>query len=279
MEHATDPKHLATITTLNERGSRALSLQFTLISNVFLVIVPTALGFVGSLAPLFIAVNVWGSLSVRSFLIVLGTSVGVTVCSIAIWATRFPEWPMNQWLDQRLRNRCRKRFQSSPDHSMKFWIDSAPMCEYVRREAMQATLFPKLETASDIALIRIHADGITMEGDRARYSFPAASILGTTIETIRPAGCFHKLHYVHVFVRTEQGTDEFPISLRDCGWGRLSAKKRRVDAEQLAERINQIATGSEYELSDPDYARRAQTSPTNSINPYAVAASLSPARP
>ncbi|MCC9604099.1 hypothetical protein LOC67_26395 [Stieleria sp. JC731] len=275
MEHATDTSHLGKISPIKQVRGRALSLGFTLASNVFLMLVPIAIGFVGSLLPLVLAVNVFGSLDVKTFAAVLSLSVLTTVVALVIWATRFPEWPMNLWLDSRLRRRVLNRFKETGSSFDVSWVGEVPMCEYVRRDSMQAVVLPKLESASDIALVRITADGLVMEGDRARYDFPADSILGVSVKTIRPSGCFHKLHYVHVFVRTEKGTDEFPISRRDCPLGRLSVKKRHEDAVKLAAQIEKIAKGAECEMWDPDYQHRelavdGQRHDSQCINPYAA---------
>ncbi|WP_436714552.1 hypothetical protein U8335_16040 [Roseiconus lacunae] len=275
MNPATASSHLATITPVDQAGSRALSIGFTVLSNLFLVALPTTIGFVGVLMPLSLAIRLWKPLDLSSALAVLGTSTALSFLLIVLWVTRFPEWPMNRWLDARLRKRCRIRCGPMRGENAD-WISDAVMCEYVRRVDMQATLFPKFETASDLVLVTVSVGGVCLEGDRARYQFPAASLLGATVESLRLPGCFHRLHYICVVARTVDGTEEFPISPRDCTFGRLSSKKRLEDASRLAEAINEVATGAEDSIVDPDFEGRAQAFVERSPRPHAVDESINP---
>ena len=145
------------------------------------------------------------------------------------------------------------------------WFRAEPrMVEFVPRQNWGAT---RLETAEDIMLIRVDRHGVHMEGDVARYHFPAGSIIDVATESIRPVGCLHVLYYVVLTVRTHDGPMEFPLSYRDHGIGQLSSGARYGHALSLCQSISQIATGGDFTYCDPGHT---ELPPPRCDNPFAV---------
>jgi hypothetical protein len=100
-----------------------------------------------------------------------------------------------------------------------------------------------LDTATDLMMIRVDQRGVWMKGDRYRYELPAESILGAQCERYRPRSCSFLLFVVIIYVRTEEGTIELPISYRDYGWREFRQTLRHAQTIDLVEHINAIAKG------------------------------------
>ncbi len=227
--------------------------------NLALIALPMLFGLLAAPVVLIGIWLGWGSapwLLAISLLGVLGGQV--------MWAGSYPEWPMNLWLLGRLRNACRRR-------GCGRWIETARMVEWVPRQRWTQT---RLDTAEDVMLIRVAGHGIEMEGDRFRYHFPPASILDAHVESLRPSGCFHRLHFVTLTVRSERGPREFPLAFRDHRWSELRSSRRRDVTETLCRRVREIATGGDHFFSDPDWIdppqRRVAKPKRRLRNPYAA---------
>lgn len=167
--------------------------------------------------------------------------VATSLLLLGYWLVSYPEWPANQHLRRRLVRAVLRR-----EHDVVGFRQPAGtqrMVEWVPREDWTATT---LETASDVMLIQVDRSGIKMEGDRQRYIFPGACIIDVCVESIRPSGSFHQLHYVVLLARTESGPIEFPIAYRDHGWRSLSSKNRYEEAMELCQQIAAIATGGDF---------------------------------
>jgi len=271
MRQPSHSDHLARVTTRTDAcAGRVLSLGWKLFLNAALMLMPVLM--FGLLAPI-IGFGVFSGSSKAMLLAIIGIVV-VLVAQIA-WAGTYPEWPTNQLLLRRLRNQCRLR----RNRSRRDWIEAARMVEWVPRDNWSAT---KLDTAEDVMLIRVGDDGVEMEGDRSHYLFPPASIIDVEVESIRPVGCFHWLHYVVLTVRTEGGPMEFPLSYRDHKLGRLRSSHRQRQTHQLRQAICGVATGGEltysYNRNDSAYSDLAHTQIAGPVqdrlNPYAAPRSV-----
>nr|WP_143547706.1 hypothetical protein [Rhodopirellula sp. SM50] len=269
----TDPC-LASITPVPEReAGRVLTLGWKLLLNASLLLVPVLM--VGLVSPLFVL-----SLWVGSGRALLASAVVIPLIVVAqiSWAGTYPEWPMNQLLVRRLRRSCRSRSrtrtngaggqhphvpvaQAPVDQGARsHWIETARLVEWVPRENWNAT---KLDTAEDVMLIHVDDWGVVMEGDFSRYRFPAASIIDVHVESVRPTGCFHRLHFVVLTVRTEDGPLEFALAYRDHRLGGLRSRHRRRQTEALCGEIRRIATGGDFSYRDPDSDRLMHLDPTH----------------
>ncbi|MCA9140481.1 MAG: hypothetical protein KDB00_27105 [Planctomycetales bacterium] len=272
--------HLARIEPVDDahRG-RVLTLGWKLLLNLSLMIIPVVLA--GVFMPLLALVALVGSGKV---LLLSAVAIPVAFAAQVSWAGTYPEWPMNQLLVWRLRRSCRRRMCG---RSQQSWIDSARMVEWVPRENWSAT---KLDTARDVMLIDVSESGVRMEGDFATYTLPCASIIDVEVESIRPKGCFHCLHFVVITVRTEDGPTEFPLAYRDHQLGRLRSTHRMNQTQSLCQQIRNIATGGDFSFIDPEYDRRDRRDPSllrvdqaackvsqstgDRMNPYATPRSL-----
>lgn len=279
-----ETSHLARVEPLGDDvGGRVLTIGWKLLLNLSLLLIPVML--VGLFVPIL------------GLVAMLGSGKAVTASAIAIpvvfaaqvsWAGTYPEWPMNQLLVWRLRRRCRRRMREQPHNEPPAeWIETARMVEWVPRENWSAT---KLDTAQDVMLIDVNEAGIRMEGDFASYWFSAASIIDVEVESIRPKGCFHSLHFVVITARTETGPMEFPLAYRDHRLGRLRSQHRQHQTRALCDQIRSIACGGDFGFSDPEYAQRIANDPIrlrvdtadrsgshrreNRTNPYATPRSI-----
>jgi hypothetical protein len=245
---------------------RALSLSWKLLLNATLLLAPALV--LGLLAPV-LGIALWVGSGKAALLAAAG--VAVVLAAQILWAGAYPEWPLNQLLLHRLRNRCRPR-QTGVPHD---WIETARMVEWVPRENWAAT---QLDTAEDVMLIRVNHWGVEMEGDAARYQVPASSIIDVEVESIRPTGCFHWLHFVILTVRGENGPMEFPLSFRDHKLGRLRSSHRQRQAYDLSQMIRAVATGGEmtyrvdirHEVTTQRAYSQTANSAAGSVNPYAA---------
>ena len=242
MSNPSPSEHLARIAPVEHpNAGTVLSLAWKLALNAALVTIPAA------------------TILIQLFLFWLGfrlssaTSLAVVFCGLltvsainAGWIGTYPEWPMNRWLEARLRRACRKRHENQTKMG---WIENARMVEWVPRPNWSAT---KLETAVDVMLIRVRDDGVEMEGDSGRYFLPCGSIIDTLLESRRPSGCFHRLHYVILTVRTEAGPMELPLAYRDHRLGQLRSAHRQHAAAELCNSIARIATGGDFTYTDSD---------------------------
>lgn len=265
--HPSDPNechsdcdHWADIRAVSPRsGRRVMSLGWKVLLNLALVALPMLISL---LALPVLMMGVW--LDWRNLPWLAGICLVSVLSAQVMWAGSYPEWPMNQWLLVRLRKACRRR-RSAP------WIETARMAEWVPRERWTET---RLDTAEDILLIRVSDRGIEMEGDRYHYDFPAGAIIDAHVESLRPSGCFHRLHFVILTVRTKRGPLEFPLAYRDHRWSELRSSRRRRATTALCERIGDIATGGDNDFKDPSYSgsrRAAVTAPkSGTLNPYAA---------
>ncbi|QDV47369.1 hypothetical protein Enr13x_72780 [Stieleria neptunia] len=240
---------LASITPVPEReAGRVLTLGWKLLLNASLLLVPVLM--VGLVCPLF-ALSLW----IGSGRALLASAVVLPLVVVAqvSWAGTYPEWPMNQWLVRRLRRSCRSRSRGTDERRLH-WIETARLVEWVPRENWNAT---KLDTAEDVMLIHVDGRGVEMEGDFSRYRFPAASIIDVHVESVRPTGCFHRLHFVVLTARTEEGPLEFSLAYRDHRLGGLRSRHRQRQTEELCGEIRRIATGGDFSYRDPDLDRPA----------------------
>lgn len=242
--------HLARVEPLgDEDGGKVLTIGWKLLLNLSLLLIPVML--VGLFVPILGLVAMFGS----------GKAVTASAIAIPIvfaaqvsWAGTYPEWPMNRLLVWRLRRRCRRRMRKQQHHQPAAdWIATARMVEWVPRENWSAT---KLDTAQDVMLIDVSETRVQMEGDFASYSLPAGSIIDVEVESIRPKGCFHCLHFVVITARTETGPMEFPLAYRDHRLGRLRSHHREHQTRTLCEQIRSIACGGDFGFSDPEFAER-----------------------
>jgi energy-coupling factor transporter transmembrane protein EcfT len=221
-------------------------------------------------------------LAVTGFL--LGVFFGASAMASAIFATllvlvgylcllflcfgfAYPEWPLNRVF-------CRQFLRSVALREDPVLTPLDPLIrvvELVPRNRWQKKFC--LDTATDLMLIRVDERGVWMQGDRYRYELPAESILGAELESTRPPGSYPMFRVI-LYVRTEAGPIDLPISYRDHSWGSLRSSRRRAQAEALAEQINGIARGQLYRpLQSPivdDLSRTASWSG----NPYAAPASI-----
>ena len=190
MRPSIDSRHLARIEPVAATSAgRVLTLSWKLLLNASLLLIPMII--VGSFAPILALVLWFGS---GKTVLAAAIAIPVIFATQIAWAGTYPEWPMNQWLVWRLRRSCRTRATSDhPKDDELDWIESARMVEWVPREHWNAT---KLDTAADVMLIDVGDGGVTLEGDFASYRFPPASIIDVDVESIRPTGCFHRLHFV-----------------------------------------------------------------------------------
>jgi hypothetical protein len=114
-----------------------------------------------------------------------------------------------------------------------------------------------------------------MKGDRYRYELPAESILSADCESYRPRSCSFQLFVVVIYVLTEEGTIEIPISYRDYTWKDFRQTRRHAQAIDLVEQINAIASGYLADVprqppTVPERDRRVAI--RKSENPYAAPA-------
>lgn len=240
--HAGGNEHLADIRPISGRDSATvLSLPWKCFLNASLVLMPMLMTLL--IAPV-IVMGMW--FGWQSVPLLLGAGLLVVFLAQILWAGSYPEWPVNQSLVWRLRRTCRRRNRAGSGPGE--WIETARMVELVPRDNWRQT---RLDTAEDVMLIRVTDHGVMMEGDRFRYFFPPASILDAHVESLRPGGCFHRLHFAILTARTEHGPQEFPLAFRDHGWSELRSSRRYRATHQLCERILSIATGSDMSLTNP----------------------------
>jgi hypothetical protein len=249
MNHPPLSDHLARITrvTATENGGQAvLSLGWKLFLNASLLLMPVIM--LGLSMPIFGIGVLWGSGPTVLF---AAASLVVALATQFTWAGTYPEWPMNRLLVRRLRQACRSREASwSPASGRRRrWIESARMVEWVPRDNWGAM---RLDTAEDVMFIRVDDHGVEMEGDLSFYHFPPASIIDVEVQSIRPAGCFHTLHFVILTLRSADGPIEFPLSYRDHTLGRMRSSQRLRQTHELAQAIRSVSTGGDLMFSDPD---------------------------
>ena len=247
MRSPADSSHLAVIEPLADReAGRVLSLRWKLLLNFSLLMIPAIM--VGLFAPI-VGLVMW----IGSGKTVLAAAIAIpTVFAAQVsWAGTYPEWPMNRWLTWRLRRSCRNRLG---DRHVN-WIDSARMVEWVPRDNWGAT---KLDTAKDVMLIQVDETGVRMEGDFARYHFPPGSIIDVEVDSVRPTGCFHRLHFMVLTVRSIDGPIEFPLAFRDFRLGSLRSRQRLSQTDALCRSIRGIATGGDFSYYGPEGERHAR---------------------
>lgn len=182
-----------------------------------------------------------------------------TVCTLAFV---YPEWPHNRRL-------CRQLLRSI-EHRDDAIVSSAEfpvrIVELVPRDRWRK---PCLDTATDLTTLRVDPQGVWMEGDRNRYQLPCESILGAQYHAITPPGWFCHSHMAIIYVRTEEGTIELPVSYRDFAVGSLRSSRRYAQTIALVEEITRIAKGNQHQ---PPPSIRVDPSPRRvswSTNPYA----------
>ncbi|MEL6105096.1 MAG: hypothetical protein AAFU85_03635 [Planctomycetota bacterium] len=251
-------QHLARITTLS--SGRALTTAWALGSTLFIGLTPVLMTTAPVLLLSSLAVwvpQLWTAAAV-------GAAVSASLLLLGYWLISYPEWPANQGLRKRLVRAIRRR--DPREIAAEEPLGAQRMVEWVPRDNWIAT---ELETASDVMLIRVDECGIDMEGDKQRYRFPAAAIIDVGVESTRPAGCFHQMHFVVLWLRTETGPIEFPIAYRDHGLSSLASKIRYQDAMELCQRIANIATGGDfsYQHSTHETPSRPAHQP---LNPFAA---------
>ncbi|MEM9367375.1 MAG: hypothetical protein AAGD07_15395 [Planctomycetota bacterium] len=173
-------------------------------------------------------------------------------------------WPLNQLYCARFRRRLASRGDA--------WVVPhdvhARVVELVPRDRWNKM---KLETATDIMLMRMDSDGIVMEGDRRRYAFTPESILSAMPYQTSVPGSFTTLYSAVMYVRTPQGPIEIPLFYRDMDLGQLRSSRRRADRDRLVEAINAIARGNEYQEPETPLIAEVIDEPEESVsnNPYA----------
>ena len=255
---ASHPAHLATITPINSgEAGRIMNLPSLLLHNALLLMVLcgwVALIPTGALLSVRVPFSGW---------VVLAWIVATTVVIFI-----YPEWPVNRLFCARLRRAIvrrndRPKWVTDPEHRV---------VELVPRENWAGSQWA-LETASDLLLLRIDSTGVQLEGDRDRYALPHASIIHAELQTTRPSGWFTDVHMVVICARTDAGPVELPISYRDHGLGSLRCSRRRDEAIDLVDKINQVATGGFYQpVTDPDlYVHTPHSrigSTHQALNPY-----------
>jgi len=221
-----------------ERADVVFSLPWNLFANGVICLVPLTLILpavvlmfaLGTATPIRMAVGI--------------AAVTISLAAQFAWAASFPEWPTNRWLRRRLLAAIGRRADA------RNWLGdrTTRMVEWVPRDHWSAA---RLETAEDVLFVSAGAPGLRLEGDRYRITIPAASIIAADLQPVRPPGCFHRLYFVVVTIRTADGPWELPLSLRDHSLGRLSAPRRRHDAHRLRERVQQIADAAEWSFRTP----------------------------
>lgn len=172
----------------------------------------------------------------------------------------YPEWPLNLLLCARLRRHVSRRRDRLVDDKQ---LETARVVEWVPRESIGRQ---SLETAKDLMLIVVDEDGIWMSGDAAEYALPKEAILSVEVETVRNSGWYTPSHMVVLEIRTQNRIQELMITYRDYTLGHLASRKRRREAEELAQSIEEIACGQRSiicEMSSP-----LPSEPHFSTNPY-----------
>ena len=248
-------RHLARVETL-EKPARALTALWAIASTLFIGLTPAIMTAVPLLLIGLLAVAIPSLWTTWPVLAAVTVSLGL----LGYWLISYPEWPTNRGLQWRLRRAIMRR----PD-TVVAASEEVRMVEWVPRENWNAT---RLETASDVMLICVDRDGLRMEGDRARYEFPPESIIDVSVESIRPAGCFHQLHFAVVIARTEDGPKEFPIAYRDHGLNSLASSIRRQHTVELCHSIASIAKGGDFTYPHPPHESRPV--PRQHLNPFAA---------
>ncbi|MEM0925151.1 MAG: hypothetical protein AAGJ83_03865 [Planctomycetota bacterium] len=254
--------------TDSENGG-VLSFRWKLLLNFVMVCIPALM----SLALLPVA---WISASSQNWVIsyVLPAAMVIAFAAQIRWAICYPEWPMNLFLTKRLRGVWRRRTKRGdvPSFTERLQFDRARMVEWVPRERWSAT---RLDTAEDVMLICPHANGLTFLGEKAIYDVPSAALIDVHIESVRPKGCFHLLHFAILTARTERAPIEFPIALRDHTFGNLRSSRRFRETLRLVEDIESRRLGDS--MSDPFVWKlrneRSSSRPREikgTTNPYSV---------
>ena len=254
------PSHLATISPIDPgTAAQVLNLPSLLVHNAMLITILSGWVILMPLAWLY-----------GPFINLLAVLIPCWVLATVVLAFIYPEWPINQLLCSRLRSAISRRpnrpnWVMDPEHRV---------VELVPRVNWSGSQWA-LETATDLLLLRIDSCGVQMEGDRDRYVLPHQSIMGAELHTIRPPGWFTDVHMVAIYARTESGPIEIPISYRDHRLGRLRCSRRRAEAIDLVDKINQVATGGTYQpTADASWfvheRHRRTYTPQQAINPYAT---------
>ncbi|MEM6469260.1 MAG: hypothetical protein AAF802_06795 [Planctomycetota bacterium] len=252
----------------DEHVGRVLSFWWKLLLNIVMFCIPATMSLL--LLPVLAITFSYQTSAVR---IVLPVAMLLAFAVQIRWATCYPEWPMNRWLVCRLRAAWRTRLDADVMHSNRLDVENGRVAEHVPRDRWAAT---RLDTAADVMLVSLHRDGITLFGEHAIYEFPSASLIDIHVETVRPKGCFHELHFIVITARTEQGPDEIPIALRDYQFGALrSANRQKQTVEMAAAMSSKITIGS---FTDPTKERnefdqaphQVDQKRTRSLNPYAT---------
>ncbi|MEO1526171.1 MAG: hypothetical protein AAFX06_12095 [Planctomycetota bacterium] len=251
-----DAPHLAHTESLPP--GRVLSAPWAMATTLFIGIAPA---FLTALPLIFLAGLASLAKSVWTTWTVLG-GVGMSMSILAFWLLSYPEWPTNRCLHWRLNRVVRRRGK----HALVSPNRQTRMAEWVPRENWRS---PRLETAADVMLLRVDRDGVWMEGDRARYHFTPSSLIDVSLQSVRPAGCFHQLHFVVLIVRTDKGPVEYPIAYRDHGLTSLSSHARYIDAAELCQQIAAIATGGDFTVH-PAHESVQRPQPKQRLNPFAA---------
>lgn len=238
------PSHLATITPCPEgKSDRVLSFTWNLFGNAIMMAIPLVITAAAVAGGQLVAFST-GIAAIRLILPSIGLAIGLQV----LWLVTFPEWPSNQILSWRLSRAIMRRQKERLSSRNTFEFEkTARMVEWVPRENWMVT---RLETAEDIMLIDVSEQGVRMAGDRQSYFFPPASIIDVQAISIRPRGCFHKLHFAVLTIRTEKGPMEFPLSFRDAQLGGLRSAARLRDTMALQHSIETIASGGDFTYHD-----------------------------
>ncbi len=207
--------YLARITPVNDRHPRRLLSLSNLLLHSILLIAFQASWMVWMFLGLWL-LHVQTMLAAAVLLLASGW-----LCMQFVMVFVYPEWPLNRMLSWRLVQRVRERVGPlvSPAD------DDVRVVELVPRERWRTL---SLETATDLMLIRVDGDGVWMTGDRHEYELPCESILGAEFHSVIPSGWFTATYMAIIFLRSEAGQIELPISYRDHGFGSLRGSRRRA---------------------------------------------------
>ena len=241
------PDHLARISPVDRsQSARILGLPSLLLSAIALTVFQA--GWVLLMFTGLLMINVSGAFAVVLLLFSLSW-----LCLQFALVFLYPEWPLNRVLSHRLLQSLAKRDAPlvPPGDSATRVVELVPRSRWSKLA---------LESATDLMLIRIDAEGVWMSGDRREYYLPRNSILGAELQSIKPSGWFTHSHMVIVFARSEEGQIELPLAYRDHPLGSLRSSRRRSEAIELADRINAIARGNFYHPPiEPDRKPRLES--------------------
>ncbi len=264
--------HFARITPVDrQQAGKVLNtwnlVWYNLLVFGFLVTIGVGWCFVLAVTGFLLGVLIGASAMASAVFAALLVLVGYVCLLFLCFGFAYPEWPLNRVF-------CRQFLRSVEHREDPVRTPFDPLTRVV--ELVPRNRWHKkfcLDTATDLMMIRVDEQGVWMQGDHYRYELPAASILGAELESARPPGSY-PMFRVTLYVRTEAGPIDLPISYRDHSWGSLRSSRRRAQAEALAAQINGIATGHLYRpLQSPIISHRP-TIACWSGNPYAAPGSI-----